>query len=463
MLRGLFIPTKENKYQPILLRRVALVFYTIVLLLVNSFGGLVGIPEVMASSVTPANLIALTNQQRIAAGLNALNTNAALTAAAQAKANNMFQEQYWDHFGPNGESPWMFITQAGYKYVYAGENLAKGFKTAEGVHEAWMASPTHKENIMSGNYKDIGIAVVEGTLLGKNTILVVQMFGNLTSQTVKATTTQTVKETPKATIVESGQIKSISITSPKTDEIINDANVDIKGTTTNVSGSYKVQIIDNGEYVGETESNSSSWTYDNGKDWQEGTRKITAQLKDTDIKSKESTFVIDSTPPTIPEDTIAVQRVETGYQLSFTITESDVKSVTFVSGDKTFDVQLTEDGKAVLGILKDDIGERSLILVSDSAGNISEHDISEYFLEGDEKENTFDASSIVLWIRNAIGTTDGISLAIVLFVFILLSIQVYVLWRKRVVGKNAGSLFTIGAWWLIILVGVFKGFGGIIN
>ena len=65
-----------------------------------------------------------------------MSPNAKLVAAAQAKANNMFELQYWDHFGPNGETPWMFISQAGYVYVYAGENLAKGFRTAEGVHEA---------------------------------------------------------------------------------------------------------------------------------------------------------------------------------------------------------------------------------------------------------------------------------------------------------------------------------------
>ena len=459
MLRDFFIPTKRNDYQPILIRKTALSVYTLILLLVNMFGGVLGIPEVMASSITPENIISLTNQQRTSAGLNALNTDPRLTAAAQAKANNMFQEQYWDHFGPNGETPWMFITQAGYKYVYAGENLAKGFKTAEGVHEAWMASPTHKENIMSGNYKDIGVAVVEGTLLGKKTILVVQMFGNLTSQTVKsATTTPTVPQ--KAKIVESGQIKSISITDPKINDLINDANVDIKGTTGNVSGKYTVEILDNGQYVGETSSESSLWTYDKGSDWQEGERKLTAQLKDTNIKSPEVNFTIDSTPPTISKDTIAVQKTPTSYTLSFVVPKG-AKTATFVTGDKTFNVEIKEDGKAILDIPKDDIGDRSLILVSDAAGNISEYDISEYFLEGNEE--TINTSSIILWLKNTIGTTDGISLAIVLFIFILLTIQEYVLWRKKLVGKNAGSLFTIGAWWLIILVGVFKGFGGIIN
>jgi len=207
LVREFFIPSKENGYKPILLRKVALSVYTILLLFVNMFGGLLGIPEAMASSITPANIIQLTNQQRAAAGLNTLNTDSRLSAAAQAKANNMFQEQYWDHFGPNGETPWMFISQAGYTYVYAGENLAKGFRTAEGVHEAWMASPTHKENIMSVNYKDIGVAVVDGVLEGKETTLVVQMFGNLTSQVQVPASTGAVKPTTKATIVESGEIK----------------------------------------------------------------------------------------------------------------------------------------------------------------------------------------------------------------------------------------------------------------
>lgn len=460
-MRKFFIPSKDNGYKPFLLRRAALSVYTILLLLVNTFGGLVGIPEVMASSVTPSNIIALTNQQRAAAGLNTLNVDSRLTAAAQAKANNMFSEQYWDHFGPNGETPWMFISQAGYQYVYAGENLAKGFRTAEGVHEAWMASPTHRDNIMSGNYKDIGVAVVEGVLLGKQTILVVQMFGNLTSQTFKADApvkSETTK--PKATIVESGQIKSISITHPKVGDLINDANVNIKGITKNITGRYSVEILNNGEYVGEVESSSSQWEYDKGSDWEEGEKNIVAQIKGQDIKSEPVIFTIDSTPPVFSKGSLVVKRTETKFIISFKV-PSDAQSVQLVTGDKNFDMEIDEDGNAILGISRDDIGERSIIIISDAAGNITEQDISEYFLDGDEA--TQPTSSLILWFRNIIGTTDGISLAIVSFVFILLSIEVFVYWKKGMLGKNAGGLFTIGAWWLIILVGVFKGFGGIIN
>lgn len=460
MLKRFFIPTKNNKFQPILLRKTALVFYTILLLLTNTFGGLIGIPEVRANSVTAENIIALTNQQRTSAGLNALNSNASLTAAAQAKAQNMFEQQYWDHFGPNGESPWMFISQAGYKYVYAGENLAKGFKTAEGIHEAWMASPTHKKNLMSGDYKDIGIAVVEGTLLGKQTILVVQMFGNLTNQTVKASTVTPDDSKPKATIIDKGEIKSIQITSPISGDLINDTNIDIKGVTKNIPGAYTVEITDDGKYIGTVESNSSEWLYDKGSDWEEGNKSIVAEVKTENIKSETVNFTIDSTPPTLFQDTITVKRLETEFTLSFRISEQAEK-ISFITNDKIYSLIPNEEGYAILSIQKDQVGKKSIILLSDRANNIAEYDISEYFIES--SENIVSSVNLLLWFKNIIGTTDGISLAIMLFVFILLVIQVSVYWKKRILEKNAGALFTIGAWWLIILVGVFKGFGGIIN
>ena len=418
-VRKLFIPSKENSYKPILLRKVALVAYTIILAFVNTFGGFLGIPQAMASSITPSNIIMLTNQERAAVGLNTLNTNAKLSAAATAKANNMFEEQYWDHYGPNGETPWMFITQAGYTYVYAGENLAKGFRTAEGVHEAWMASPTHKENIMSGKYKEIGVAVVEGTLLGKETILVVQMFGNPTTQTFSPTSTvksdtDTVTKPTVPIVKESGEIKSISITNPKMGEVIDDANIDIKGETINVSGEYTVEILNSDSLVGETESTSSVWEFDKVSDWEEGEQNIQAQIKGENIKSDVVKFTIDSTPPEIEQSTITVKRDTELFELQFSYSP-DTTELKLITGDKTFDLELTQENIATLSIPKEDIGDRSVLMATDQVGNISEIDISEYFLEGDEDSTDF-GTNLVLWLRNVIGTTDGISLIIVGFV-----------------------------------------------
>jgi hypothetical protein len=122
-------------------------------------------------------VIRLTNIEREKRGLQPLREDARLNDAAANKAENMYSENYWAHFSPSGKDPWGFIHQSGYKFSVAGENLAKNFYTPEEVVQAWMESPTHRDNLLSPKYVDIGIAVAEGELNGQKTILVVQEFG----------------------------------------------------------------------------------------------------------------------------------------------------------------------------------------------------------------------------------------------------------------------------------------------
>lgn len=110
-------------------------------------------------------------------GLPELRLNAKLSEAATKKAQDMFSHNYWSHTSPEGATPWNFIVASGYQYTMAGENLAKNFSNSSGVVDAWMASPTHKDNIVKPAYRDIGFAIVNGTLDGEETTLVVQMFG----------------------------------------------------------------------------------------------------------------------------------------------------------------------------------------------------------------------------------------------------------------------------------------------
>ena len=42
---------------------------------------------------------------------------------------------------------------------------------------AWMNSPTHRDNVLRKDFTEVGFAVVDGTLGGEQTTLVVQMFG----------------------------------------------------------------------------------------------------------------------------------------------------------------------------------------------------------------------------------------------------------------------------------------------
>ena len=108
----------------------------------------------------------------------------------------MFEKGYWAHNAPDGATPWDFIHGEGYRYTYAGENLARDFSYSKDVVDAWMASPSHRDNLMRPEYQEIGFAVVNGTLNGSETTLVVQMFGT------KREGTAIVQETKKPIIPE---------------------------------------------------------------------------------------------------------------------------------------------------------------------------------------------------------------------------------------------------------------------
>lgn len=132
-----------------------------------------------ATSISSQVLLAETNGERLSNHAQALNLNAELTAAAQAKANDMAAHGYWSHVTPDGKQPWSFIDTSGYHYKAAGENLAYGFGTSDQVMTAWMHSTEHRTNILNPNYQDVGFATAnvanyQGT--GPETI-VVAMYG----------------------------------------------------------------------------------------------------------------------------------------------------------------------------------------------------------------------------------------------------------------------------------------------
>src|SRR3989344_9497387 len=83
------------------------------------------LPNVLGEvTFSASEIIKFTNERREESGLSDLVENPKLTAAARAKAVDMFAVDYWAHNSPKGKTPWTFITAANYKYVFAGENLA---------------------------------------------------------------------------------------------------------------------------------------------------------------------------------------------------------------------------------------------------------------------------------------------------------------------------------------------------
>lgn len=180
-LSHLFLPHPETHKKAHLLSFKALMVYIVFFLLLSLSFRTVNIykPGVLGveSSINQQEIIRLTNIEREKNNLSPVSEDSRLNAAALEKAKNMFEENYWAHFSPSGKDPWGFINGAGYKFTYAGENLAKSFYQSNEVVNAWMASRTHRENILNKHYKNIGIAVLEGTLNGEKTTLVVQEFG----------------------------------------------------------------------------------------------------------------------------------------------------------------------------------------------------------------------------------------------------------------------------------------------
>jgi hypothetical protein len=173
-----FLP-EDNRASVV--RKKALTFYILVIagfyIFLNFFK--TAAPGVLgfASNIFVDDIVADTNAYRRQNGLSDLRFDSTLSQAAQKKAEDMFEDDYWAHIAPDGTTPWTFITRAGYDYVYAGENLAKDFQKSGAVVVAWMESPSHRQNILNEKFKDIGVAVVNGELDGYETTLVVQMFG----------------------------------------------------------------------------------------------------------------------------------------------------------------------------------------------------------------------------------------------------------------------------------------------
>ncbi|MDH5533216.1 MAG: CAP domain-containing protein [Candidatus Pacebacteria bacterium] len=199
----LFHPQRSNNHRPRVLHSKAFSYLSLVALgFVGLLNGLMsgssnlGYVLGYASSITPSQVVALTNAERARAGLAPLTVNSKLTSAALSKGQDMFNDQYWAHIAPDGKEPWSFIGESGYTYRVAGENLARDFSNSTDMMGAWMRSPTHKANIVNTRYQEIGIAVIDGVLGGHETTLVVQMFG--TPQQVAAVVTPTA---PKPEIV----------------------------------------------------------------------------------------------------------------------------------------------------------------------------------------------------------------------------------------------------------------------
>jgi uncharacterized protein YkwD len=134
-------------------------------------------PAADASAGSVANgaardaVLCLLNKERANAGLKPLDNNKRLQKAAQRHNERMVGTGCFDH-ECNGESDLgKRLESVGYlsgglsRWAY-GENIAWGsgsYGTARSIVNAWMNSPPHRANILSRDFRDIGIGFSSGT------------------------------------------------------------------------------------------------------------------------------------------------------------------------------------------------------------------------------------------------------------------------------------------------------------
>ncbi len=112
--------------------------------------------QVEAASYT-AQVLTLVNQHRRAAGCGELVRNNALARAAQAHARDMARNDYVSHTSLTGATFTTRVSTAGYRYSWAAENTAAGFRTPKAVVAAWMQSPGHRANILNCRLTQSGV------------------------------------------------------------------------------------------------------------------------------------------------------------------------------------------------------------------------------------------------------------------------------------------------------------------
>jgi uncharacterized protein YkwD len=117
------------------------------------------------------------NRERTERRLAPLRPDSRLDIAAQNHADDMLARSYYGHKSPEGKTVLERSKAAGYAPQFVGENIAEGQDTYDRVVKDWMASPVHREHILSPVFSDIGSGIAVGANKNGSEILWVQVFG----------------------------------------------------------------------------------------------------------------------------------------------------------------------------------------------------------------------------------------------------------------------------------------------
>ena len=121
-------------------------------------------PDIEQSQPTDSSyagqVLELVNQYRAQYGLSALTLSSELSNVAQAKAQDMKDNNYFAHESPTYGTPFEMMQSFGVTYRTAGENIAMGYSSPAAVVEGWMNSEGHRANILNSSFTQMGLGYV---------------------------------------------------------------------------------------------------------------------------------------------------------------------------------------------------------------------------------------------------------------------------------------------------------------
>jgi uncharacterized protein YkwD len=112
-----------------------------------------------SSSSAETEVLRLVNVERGKAGCKAVTSDSTLVKVARAHSRDMAEKDYFSHDGKDGRDPFKRMSDGGYRYSYAAENIAAGQGAAASVMKSWMNSSGHKANILNCKLTELGVGM----------------------------------------------------------------------------------------------------------------------------------------------------------------------------------------------------------------------------------------------------------------------------------------------------------------
>lgn len=119
--------------------------------------------EIEVDPAAEIEILELVNRERAEAGLAPLGAHERIGEVARGHSADMYRRGFFCHSNPDGKDPFQRMEEGGVDFSFAGENLALA-PTVEMAHRGLMNSPRHRDNILKGEFTDLGVGVYSGPL-----------------------------------------------------------------------------------------------------------------------------------------------------------------------------------------------------------------------------------------------------------------------------------------------------------